>query len=265
MVGGWERADEFIKPYTTVEIMDAGWCWQIEHENFINRGYVYCSDMISDEQAAEEFKRKNPKVPENPRIVKFRSGCYRKMWVDNVVAIGNSGGFVEPLEATALMVVCAHSKDLVDMLIQSQLRPTDSVRALYNEVTGSTWREIRDFLGLHYQLNTADDTPFWRRCREETDLSGVQALLDYYADNGPSGFARYRLPTSLSDFGLEGYFVMLVGNKAPHRNHYEAPPAERKLWNQRRAFYASQAKKAISVRDTLAYVRHPGWRWNADG
>lgn len=265
VVGGWERTSEPIMPFTTAETMDSGWCWQIEHENFINRGYVYCSDMISDDQAAEEFKRKNPKVPENPRVVKFRSGCYRRMWVDNVVAIGNSGGFVEPLEATALMVVCAHSKDLVDMLIQSNLKPTDSVRSLYNDVTGSTWREIRDFLGLHYQLNKADDTPFWQRCREETDLSGIRELLDYYAENGPSGFVRYRLPTSVSDFGLEGYFVMLVGNQAPYRNRYQATPDELKLMNQRRALYASQASQGISVKDSLAYVRHPGWKWNADG
>jgi tryptophan halogenase len=114
-------------------------------------------------------------------------------------------------------------------------------------------------------LNTAGQTPFWKRCREETDLSGVQELLDYYAENGPSGFARYRLPTSLSDFGLEGYFVMLVGNQAPYRNRYQASPGERKQWDQRRALYASQAKKGISVKDALGYVRHPGWKWNSDG
>lgn len=265
VVGGWERTDEPILPYTTAETMSTGWSWQIEHEHHVNRGYVYSSDMISDDEAAAEFKRRNPKLPESLRIVKFRSGSYRRMWVDNVVAIGNSGGFVEPLEATALMVVCSHSKDLVDLLIQSNLRPTESVRSLYNDVTGSTWREIRDFLGLHYKLNTADDTPFWRRCQEETDLSGIQDLLDYYADNGPSGFGRYRLPTSTSDFGMEGYLVMLVGNQAPYRNRYQPTPDERKLWDKRRAFNASQARKGISVKDSLAYVRNPGWKWNADG
>lgn len=264
VVGGWQRTDEPLLPYTTAETMDTGWCWQIEHEHFINRGYVYCSDMISDEAAAEEFKRKNPKVPESPRVVKFRSGCYKRMWVDNVVAIGNSGGFVEPLEATALMVVCSHSKDLVDMLIHANLNPSNSVRTLYNEVTGSTWREIRDFLGLHYQLNTEDNTPFWQRCRRETDLSGIRDLLEFYEENGPTGFGRYRMPTSLSDFGMEGYMVMLVGNRAPYRNRYQPQADEKKAWDQRRAQFALTAKNGINVKESLAYVRHPGWRWHGE-
>ncbi len=76
VVGGWERTDEPILPYTTAETMDSGWAWQIEHEHHINRGYVYSSEFISDDDAAAEFKRKNPKVSEAPRVVKFRSGCY---------------------------------------------------------------------------------------------------------------------------------------------------------------------------------------------
>ena len=68
---------EPILPYTTAEQMDAGWAWQIEHEHHVNRGYVYCSQAISDDDAAEEFLRKNPKAPKSPRVVKFRCGCYR--------------------------------------------------------------------------------------------------------------------------------------------------------------------------------------------
>lgn len=265
VVGGWERGDEPVLPYTTAETMDNGWCWQIEHEHHINRGYVYCSEMTSDDEAIEEFRRKNPKVPESPRIVRYRSGCYKRMWVDNVVAIGNAGGFVEPLEATAIMTVCSHCVILVDFLKHAMLEPTESIRDLYNETTGSTWRDIRDFLGLHYKLNTAMDTPFWKRCQEETDLSGIQELLDFYHDNGPTGFCRHRMATSMSDFGIEGYLVMLVGNQAPHRKPYQAGKAEQKLIKQRKALYRQQARKGIGVQEALGYVRHRGWKWNADG
>ena len=47
VIGGWSRTDEPIRPYTVAETMDAGWCWQIEHEHWINRGYVYSSDFIA--------------------------------------------------------------------------------------------------------------------------------------------------------------------------------------------------------------------------
>ena len=131
VVGGWERTDEPILPYTTAETMDAGWAWQIEHEHHVNRGYVYSSQAISDDEAAAEFLRKNPKAPQSPRVVKFRSGRYRRQWVDNVVAIGNAGGFVEPLEATALMIVCAQRADARRLAHpQPASRPRPTWRAL---------------------------------------------------------------------------------------------------------------------------------------
>lgn len=261
VVGGWERTDELILPYTTAEQMDYGWCWRIDHEHHINRGYVYCSDMISDEQAAEEFLTKNPKAPKSPRIVKFSSGCRRRLWVDNVVTIGNAGGFVEPLEATALMIVCSHCKTFVDFLRHSELEPTPGLRDLYNDLTAATWADIRDFLGLHYKLNTAMDTPYWQRCRAETDLTGIGALLEFYEENGPTGFCRYRMPTSQSDFGIEGYFTMLVGNKAPYRKRHKATPEELAIWEGYRQQNRALAASGLTVKESLEFIRDPRWQW----
>jgi tryptophan halogenase len=265
VVGGWARGeDEPILPYTTAEQMDGGWAWQIEHENHVNRGYVYSSQFISDDEAAAEFKRKNPKVPEAPRIVKFRSGCYRRLWVDNVIGVGNSGGFVEPLEATALMIVCSHCQTFVDFLLHCELEPTPTMRDLYNELVAQSWSDIRDFLGLHYKVNHAPDTPFWRHCREDTDLSGIGSLLEFYEENGPTGFCRYRMGSSQNDFGIEGYFVMLVGNRYPYRKRHSATSQEKAVWEAHRAANIAKARQGISVKDALWYVRHPGWQWNAD-
>jgi len=264
VVGGWDRTTEPILPYTTAEQMDAGWSWQIEHEHHVNRGYVFSSQAISDDEATAEFLKKNPKAPDSPRVLRFRSGCYRRMWVDNVVAIGNAGGFVEPLEATALMIVCSHCQTLVDFLLHGELEPTDSMRDLYNDLTRATWHDIRDFLGLHYKTNTAPDTPFWKHCRADTDLSGIQPLLDFYAENGPTGFCRYRMPTSQNDFGIEGYFVMLVGNKVPYRKRHKSTAGEKATWEKHRSAHIAQARRGIDVKEALSYVRHPGWQWNAD-
>ena len=101
VVGGWRRSDETYNAFTTAQAMDSGWSWQIEHDEIINRGYVFASDFISDEAAEAEFRCKNPKV-QDTRLIRFRSGYHRRSWVKNVVAIGNSAGFVEPLEATAI-------------------------------------------------------------------------------------------------------------------------------------------------------------------
>ncbi|MCP5542675.1 MAG: tryptophan 7-halogenase [Akkermansiaceae bacterium] len=263
VVGGWDRGEEPILPYTTAEQMDTGWCWRIEHEHRVNRGYVYCSDMISDDEAAAEFKRRNPKVGDT-RIVNFRSGCYRRMWVDNVVAIGNSAGFVEPLEATALMIVCAHVRTLIEFLRHNQLQPTPTMRDLYNQITHETWLDIRDFLGLHYKPNTSLDTPFWRRCREETDLSNIEELLDFYQENGPTGFCRYKQKSTTNEFGLEGYLVMLVGQKVPYRMRRNPEQAEKERWDRHCAGNLAQAKQGMTVKEALEVVRHPGWQWHGD-
>ncbi len=264
VVGGWERTDEPILPYTTAETMDSGWAWQIEHEHHINRGYVYSSNAISDDEAAAEFLRKNPKAPKSPRVVKFRSGCYRRPWVENVVAIGNSCGFVEPLEATALMVVCSQTEMLVEMLSRSKLEPTPTWRSLYNDMSAQSWIDIRDFLALHYKVNTALDTPFWQACRADTDVTNIQPLLDFYEENGPTGFCRYRLSRTENDFGVEGFLVMLVGNRVPYRANHHATEAERAAWERHRAQFNAAAISGIDVKESLTYIRHPGWQWNAD-
>ncbi len=264
VIGGWDRTTEPILPYTTAEAMDSGWSWQIEHERHINRGYVYSSRFISDDEAAAEFLRKNPQAPKSPRIVKFRSGYYRRQWVENVVAIGNSGGFVEPLEATALMIVCSHVQTLIDFLRHSSLAPTPTLRSLFNDVTTASWIDIRDFLSLHYKLNTALETPFWQHCRAETDISNLSAFLEFYEENGPTGFGRHRLPRTENDFGMEGYLVMMVGNRAPYRVKHHPPPAEKQTWERHRAEVNAIAQKGLSVEEALAYIRHPGWQWHGD-
>ncbi|MES2439401.1 MAG: tryptophan 7-halogenase [Verrucomicrobiota bacterium] len=264
VIGGWERTDEKIQPYTTAETMDSGWAWQIDHERLINRGYVYCSQAISDDAAAEEFYRKNPKIKDAPQIVKFKSGCYERQWVDNVVALGNSAGFVEPLESTAIMILCSHTQTLVDFLIHSNLEPTPTMRDLYNDLTLGSWKDIRDFLAIHYKFNGMLDTPFWKQAREETDVSGVADLLKFYEENGPTGFCRYRLPRTETDFGLEGFLVMLVGNQVPYNKRYKPTPAELEIWERHKAAFIQEASRGISSEEALAYVKHPGWQWHAD-
>ena len=266
VIGGWERGEnEPILPYTTAETMDAGWAWRIDHEHLINRGYVYCPDFISDDEAAAEFQRKNPKVKVEPKIVNFRSGFYQRQWVGNVVGFGNAGGFVEPLESTAIMILCSHIQTLVDFLKHSDLRPTPTMRDLYNELTANTWNDIRQFLSLHYKFNGKLDTPFWKVAREETDVSGIQDFIDFYQENGPTGFCRYRLPRSENDFGLEGFLVMMVGNQVPYNKRHDASPEDLQTWKRRKEEFGREAARVIRSEDALAYVKHPGWQWHGYG
>ena len=268
VIGGWARegavaADQVIKPYTTCETMDAGWCWQIEHEARINRGYVYSSHFLSDEDAEEEFRRKNPRVSAT-RIVPFISGRYQRAWVGNTVAIGNASGFVEPLEATALGVIAMQSRILSECLREArgELRP--SHRALFNRFNAANWESIRGCLALHYRFNDRLDTPFWRTCRAETELGTAAPIVDYYRENGPAGlWGSFVINNEYDQFQIGGYMTLLVGMQVPHRDPYQPTAGDLRLWETRRKQHQAKALMAMDVREALAALRSPRWTWSA--
>jgi tryptophan halogenase len=260
VIGGWARTDEIIKPYTLAETMDAGWCWQIDHENWINRGYVYSSNFLSDDAALREFLNKNPKVSTEPRIVKFRTGRFARNWVGNVVGVGNAVGFVEPLEATALQVISVESITLADALGESGCCPTASLVELYNTFNTRAWDDIRDFLAIHYKFNDRLDTPFWRACRAEVKIHGAQPVVRFYQENGPVPLVSQLLHSSNS-FGAHGYFSLLVGQCVPHQKPLASPPRELEGWRSRCRVWAMEARRGMDVKQCLEAIRGPGMKW----
>lgn len=260
VAGGWDRTDEVIKPYTTCETMNSGWCWQIEHEHRIIRGYVYASDFISDDQAEQEFRSKNPKVT-STRVIRFVSGRYQRRWVKNVVAIGNASGFVEPLEATALGVLALQSRHLAQTLIESDRQPTPTQIACTNTDHAIEWDAIRRFIAIHYKFNTRLDTPFWQECREKTDLAGAEPIVDYYRENGPSPYWANTLFTGNDQFGFAGYTALLMGQQVPFRKTYIPTESERRFWETRRQKNKEAALRAMSVKETLDVLHSQKWTW----
>jgi tryptophan halogenase len=263
VVGGWQRGDEPILPYTTAETMNAGWCWQIEHEHRINRGYVYSGAFVSDEEAEREFRQKNPRVGPT-RVVRFASGRYARSWVKNVVAIGNASGFVEPLESTSLAFICTETVWLIEALLDADAEIRPSVAGLFNKRVGKAWDVIRQFLALHYKFNDRLDTPFWRECREKTDLCGAAEFVEYYRENGPSLLWYKTLLNPDDQFQMEGYLAMLVGQRVPYRSEFVPPDAERRAFEWQQRTFEAQARGGYNVRDALAVVRSPQFQWPQD-
>jgi tryptophan halogenase len=261
VAGGWDRsADEPIKPYTTCETMDSGWCWQIEHIGRIIRGYVYASDFISDEAAEREFRAKNPKVVKT-RVVRFVSGRYQRCWVKNVVAIGNASGFVEPLEATALGVIAMQSRLLADTLVDSDCQPRPTQAANFNDFHARNWDSIRGFIAIHYKYNTRLDTPFWRAARADTELGRAAPIMEYYHENGPSSLWQPTLFDDFDQFKLGGYASMLVGMRVPYRRTHAPTDAELRTWEGKRRRFKEAALRAMTVREALDAIASPRWRW----
>jgi tryptophan halogenase len=258
VVGGWNREapeDELIRPYTTCETMDSGWCWQIEHEHRINRGYVYSSSFISDEAAEQEFRRKNPKIA-GTRIVKFVAGRYQRSWIGNVVAIGNASGFVEPLEATALGNIAGQCINLAETLYLSDCQPRPAQITCFNRLDARNWDSVRDFLGIHYKFNTRLDTDFWRYCREHTDVAGAAGVVDYYQQLGPDGFyAQVALNSFHDQFQIGGYVTLMTGMKVPYRRTFTPTQRELQLMQGIRMQMRNAAAGGLTVNQALAAIR----------
>jgi tryptophan halogenase len=268
VVGGWDRkgspdpADQVIKPYTTCETMPSGWAWQIEHEHRINRGYVYCSSFISDAEAEQEFRASNPKVGPT-RVVRFVTGRYERAWVKNVVAIGNATGFVEPLEATALGVIAMQSRLLADSLADTDRRPRPTTAAEYNDHHARSWDSIRAFIAVHYKYNNRLDTPFWRHCREHTDLTPQgERVVNVYREHGPTPFWEPTLFDPFDPFKMIGYIALLQGQKVPYQRTYTPSDKELKICDAQRQKYKEAAQRALTVKEALAAIRSPSWRWS---
>lgn len=256
VVGGWSRSDEDrYHPYTTAETMDAGWAWQIEHDEIVNRGYVFCSGFLSDQEAMDEFCRKNPKVS-SPKVIRFRAGVYRRTWVKNVVAIGNAAGFVEPIEATAIGVICDSVSRLVRGLSASNMRLLDIQRTIFNRIVSRNWEIIRDFLALHYKFNDRLDTPFWAHCQQEVDLGEAGELVDYYRAVGPDfGFLKIELKRDF--FTAEGYLAMLLGQSVPYDREVQIDDALAGQWTTFKQDLTNAALNGAGMEQYLAALRSP--------
>lgn len=183
---GSERS---ILPTTVATASDAGWCWRIPLQSRLGTGHVFCSAFMSDDAAADALIARNGgAVPlTDPRAIAMRVGRLRRSFVGNCVAIGLSGGFLEPLESTSIQFVDYACRRLLRMLPSRAFEPAPIAK--FNHEMATLYDEVRDFLGLHFTLGNREDTPYWRALRHDAKRSDtLQACLDLWRDALPDGF-----------------------------------------------------------------------------
>jgi tryptophan halogenase len=133
--------------------------------------------------------------------------------------------------------------------------------SLYNRFIAESWDEIRDFIALHYKLNTRLQTPFWEMCRAETDLGNAEPLVEFYKENGPTALHQNLLLRATSTFRIEGYIAMLVGQAVPCCRPYQPTAAEKATWKRHQQECATAAQRGLTVREALDFVRSPEVSW----
>ena len=159
-----------IEPVTKSTALGAGWSWRVPLFNRIGTGYVFSSAHRTDDAAREEFLRHlGPEHKDaEPRIIPMRIGRNRNAWVKNCIAIGLSGGFIEPLESTAIHMVDMGVRFLTGYFPDSDFTP--ALRERYNRNVTDLYDEVRDFICLHYALGNRTDDQYWIDARQALEV-----------------------------------------------------------------------------------------------
>lgn len=170
---------EKISSQTISTAMKHGWCWEIPLTNRYGNGYVYSSKFCSADEAEKELRAKLGMLdsPVEARHLKMRIGRVTKHWNRNCLAVGLSQGFIEPLEATALLFIQRTVQQFVDILEHGDMG--EKVQDRFNAKVNEHFEGTRDYIVTHYKTNTRKDTEYWRANAENTKIS--PALLELYA------------------------------------------------------------------------------------
>jgi flavin-dependent dehydrogenase len=199
-----------IASHTISTGQEAGWIWDIGLQHRRGVGYVYSSKYSTEQQARDVLAQYvGDKFSSlSVRKIPIVSGHREVFWQNNCVAIGLSAGFLEPLEASALVMVELSAQMLSDQLPQSR-DVMDIVAKRFNETALYRWEKIIDFLKLHYILSKRTDNTFWTDNRDPKSIpQSLQDLMKLWQYRSP---ADHDFTSNNEVFPAASYQYVLYG------------------------------------------------------
>lgn len=191
-------------PYTRAIARDAGWQWRIPLQSRVGNGLVYCSRYLSDDEAIQTIlDNVEGETITEPRVIKFRTGQRRKQWNKNCVAMGLSSGFIEPLESTSIHLIQRSCTRLIQMFPYAGIREPEVNE--FNAQMDFEFKNIRDFIVLHYHVTNRDDTRFWRHCRNMKIPESLTHRIELFKQTG----RVFRVTNEL--FGENSWIQVMLG------------------------------------------------------
>ncbi|MBN7820313.1 tryptophan halogenase family protein [Bowmanella yangjiangensis] len=200
-------------PYTVATAREAGWTWSIPLQHRSGNGYVFASRFCSDDKAMDTLLSSvQGRLLNEPRVIPFVTGKRKKIWHNNCLALGLAGGFLEPLESTAIHLVY---KTLVHFIKHFPDRDFDGDNERsFNQKIDQDYEEIRDFIILHYCTSGRKDSEFWRWCQNMPVPDSVREKIRVFKKRGQLEHTPGQFFTS------DSWYAILEGMKQrPHKYH----------------------------------------------
>ena len=172
-----------LPPYTRATARSAGWQWRIPLQHRTGNGIVYSSEFLSDDEAAATLLKNLPTpATDEPRFLKFTTGRRKTFWKKNVVAIGLSSGFLEPLESTSIHLIQTGIEKLISLFPDRSFPQADI--DFYNRVTALEYEQVRDIIIYHYVGNERPGDPYWEARRTQEIPDSLKQRMDLYRSYG---------------------------------------------------------------------------------
>ena len=227
------KENTIIKNYTQATALKHGWLWEIPLQHRKGCGYVFCDKFISDDEAIQEIEEYIGEKIEVQKIISFNSGRLEKPYHKNVLTIGLSTAFVEPLEATSIHM----SVFQVNYFIYCMEKGLED----YNKNICEKWDNIRDFIILHYRSKRTD-TEFWKQASSNDRLTdSLKHMLDLWKTRPPVG-SDYNIFSKLA-LGNTLWLQILLGMNILDSSLVKQDLISKSLYERAKNDYTRQVKE----------------------
>jgi 2-polyprenyl-6-methoxyphenol hydroxylase-like FAD-dependent oxidoreductase len=209
-----------------------GWAWNIPLTSRYGNGYVYSSRFCSASDAEHELRQRLGMLDSDApaRHLKMRCGRVTQPWNRNCLANGLAQGFIEPLEATALMFVQRTATSFAEILEKGDLGP--EAHARFNSFISELYEGTRDYIVTHYRTNTRTDTDYWRENAANSRISDALGELFSLWTSGKSLVPGVRKQTLGKGYPVVSWYSIMAGMGVfPERHSLRSPTAAEARYN----------------------------------